>query len=233
MTRIEAGIAPQLNPFAPQAHLSGQAAQVESVGTQVQQVLFGRLKPPVLDPAQFPQLAEQLRLLQKYRKKFAVMAGDAEEDYELLLADGGIAMIDADGKIYVGAQFLQRFGETPAIALGVLAHEIGHRPKRWNEYRTRRQLTQAELQMLCRHEEIRADFFAGTALAEMSLPFEPLAELLVTLEDRPHPEYLPAADRARVIAEAHAGRAYRRKARRSLFPDFDRMTSPKGHLGEY
>ena len=231
--RIDAGISTQLNPFGPQWPTNKGAEQIQTVGKQVQQTLFGRAKPPVLDPALFPQLAEQLRLLNRYRKKLATMAGDEEDDYNLVLADGTIAMIDEEGTIFVGADFLQAFAENEAVLVGVLAHEIGHRPKRWDEYRTQRQLSREELEMLCRHEETRADIFAGKALAEMGLSSEPLEKFLIDIEDKPHREYFPARVRAEVIRDAHAGRVYQAKARKSTFPDYHRMTNAKGHLGDY
>ena len=46
-------------------------------------------------------------------------------------------------------------------------------------------------------------------------------------------EYFDAKTRGEVIRDAHAGRAYRTDNRKKLFPEFDRMTSPKGHLGEF
>jgi len=232
MTRISGGLSTNLNTLGPQVS-SGKAAEAPPVGKQVQNALFGRPKPTVLDPAQFPHLSEQLKLLARYKKKLAVMAGDDEDDYELVLADGTIAMIDEQGNIYVGAGFLQAAKDMPELMVGVLAHEIGHRPKRWNEYRTKRQLTREELEMLCRYEETRADIFAGKALAEMEMSSEPVEQFLQAIEEKPHPEYFPAEVRAEVIRDAHQGRAYRAKARRGLFPEYDRMTAPKGHLGEY
>ncbi len=71
------------------------------------------------------------------------------------------------------------------------------------------------------------------ALAEMGMSCEPLASFLEDIEDKPHPEYFPAEVRGEVIRDAHAGRAYRAKNRRSMFPGMERMTSAKGHLGEY
>ncbi len=232
MTRVTGGVSTQLNPFGPQWP-GAKPGDVPEVGKQVQQVLFGAVKPPVLDPARFPELAAMLQQLQRYKKKLAVMAGDKEEDYALVLADGGAAMIDAEGTIYLGAGFVAAHLDNPEVLIGALAHEIGHRPKRWGEYKTKRELSREEIETLCRHEETRADIFAGKALAEMELDCEPMIGFLEAVEDKPHPEYFPAAVRGEVIREAHAGRAYRARARRSMFPEFDRMTSPKGHLGEY
>ena len=234
MSRIDGGIGTRFNSLNQNLDTAnaGKSAQAPEVGQQVQQALFGKAKPPILDPAHFPQLAEQMKFLRKYKKKLAAMAGDEDEDYELVLADGTIAMIDESGTIYVGAKFLEACKDHPEILLGVLAHEIGHRPKRWDEYRERKQLTKGQLEALCRHEETRADIFAGKALAEMEMSWEPLAEFLIKLEDKPHPEYFPAKVRAEVLSDAHAGREYRTENRKKIFPEFDRMTSPKGHLGE-
>lgn len=232
MTRIEGGLSTLLNPNAPQVPIKESGGAPE-IGTQVQQALFSRPAPAVLDPAKHPQLAAILQRLGVFKKKLAVMAGDSDADYELLLADGGLAMIDAAGRIYLGKTFLASFAEQPEVLVGALAHEIGHRPKRWSEYKTERRLTKDELDELCRHEETRADIFAGKALAEMGLACAPLVEFLKALEDGPHPEYFPAAVRAEVITDAHAGRTYRAENRKKLFPEFDRMTAPKGHLGEY
>jgi hypothetical protein len=232
MTRIEGGSSPRLHSESPQvgAKESGRAAEI---GNQIQQALFSRPAPLVLDPARFPELAAMLQQLRNYKKKLAVMAGDKDEDYELNLAEGEIAMIDGEGRIFLGRKFLAAFKDTPEVVVGALAHEIGHRPKRWSEYRTERQLTRAELDELCRHEETRADIFAGKALAEMGLTCEPLVGFLAAVEEGPHPQYFPAKVRAEVIRDAHAGRTYRAENRRKIFPEFDRMTAPKGHLGEY
>jgi len=231
--RIEGRLSTQLNPFGPQWQGTTKAGEAPAIGQQVEQALFARAKPTVLDPARFPELAAQLRMLNNYKKKLATMAGDREEDYDLQLADGTIAMIDGEGVIYVGAAFLAAHAAKPEVLVGALAHEIGHRPKRWKEYRAKRQLSRDELAYICRHEETRADLFAGKALAEMGLACEPLVQFLLAVESGPHPDYFPATVRGDVIREAHAGRAYQAKNRRNIFPGFDRMTSPKGHLGEY
>ena len=234
-SRIEGGISPGLSPFLPPT-VSGRApAEVPSVGQQVQLALFSRPPPVVLDPAQFPALAEQLRVLNKYKKKLAQLAGDDESDYTLHLADDTVAQIDEKGNIYVGAQFLEHAKDTPELLVGVLAHEIGHRPKRWRNYRVRRELTREDLDALCRHEETRADLFSGKALAEMDLSCAPLVEFLLRHgnDANPHPDYFPPEVRASVIRDAHTSRSYSRESRKKLFPDYERFHAPKGHIGEF
>jgi hypothetical protein len=221
-----------LNPFGPTWPKS-KPGEVVEVGKQVQQVLFGGIKPPIVDPAHYPMLAAQIALLKKYRSKLSTMAGDDEDEYPMVLADGTIAMIDAEGRIYMGVRFLAEHGDEPATLVGVLAHEIGHRPKRWSQYRIERELSREEMQAICREEEAKADTFAGMALAEMELSPEPMIELLSVLEERPHPEYFPAKVRGEIIRDAHQARAFRAEFRRKMFPHLDRMTSPKNHLGDF
>lgn len=230
--RIESGVTSQLNPFGPQWP-TAKAEKAATAGQQVQIALFGKPKPPVLDPARFPQLAAQLRLLNRYRRKLATLAGDDENDYRLALADGTIAMIDEAGTIYVGAGFLESFADQPEVLVGALAHEIGHRPKRWNGYRGRGPLSPEALAELCRHEETRADLFAGAALAEMEMSCEPICQFLIAVEEGPHPEYFPATVRADVIRDAYRRRSFRTETRAKLFPDYHRAAAAKGHLGEY
>jgi hypothetical protein len=226
------GLSSLLNPFSPQWP-TARPGEIVSVGRQVQQVLFGATKPPILDPAQFPMLAAQIAVLKRYRKKIVTMAGDEEDEYPMVLADGTIAMIDADGRIYMGVSFLTSEGDSPGTLVGVLAHEIGHRPKRWSSYRIERELSREEMEAICREEEARADAFAGMALAEMNLPPDPMIEFLAQIEEKPHPEYFPAKIRGEIIREAHAARSFRARFRKKMFPHLDRMTAPKNHLGDF
>lgn len=231
--RIDAGVSSQLNPFGPQWPTSKNVDDIPSVGDQVKQALFARARPTLLDPAKFPELAAQLKLLSKYKKKLSELAGDEDGDYELVLADGANAQIDENGVIYMGADFLTANQNKPEVLIGALAHEIGHKPKRWSEYKVRRELSREDLEALCRHEETRADIFAGKALAEMDLECEPLIAFLKAVETGPHPEYFPADVRASVIRDAHTSRAYARESRKKLFPEFERHKGAKGFLGEY
>jgi predicted Zn-dependent protease len=211
-----------------------QAVQTPPIAEQVQQTLFGRVAPRQLNSADFPDLAALLRLLDKHRRKLVQMHGDADEDYRIVLADDTIAMIDKDGTIYMGAAFLSAFQNEVEVLVGVLAHEIGHRPKRWTEpqYQVHQELTREDMEAICREEETRADIFAGKGLAELGYSCEPVIEFIKRVQKRPHPEYFPAEVRAEVIRDAHAGRTYRSNQRRKLFPGYHRHVSVRGHLGD-
>lgn len=229
---VKTGISTRLDPKS-QPQTAARSGQAATVGEQVTQRLFVRRRPKQIDPAEHPELAAMLRLLNRWRKKLAVMAGDNEEDYRVVLAEGALAAIDEEGTIYVGANLILGHLAEPEVLAGAIAHEVGHRPKRWKGYGMRRELSQQQLEALCRHEETRADIFCGKALAELGLSCEPAVAYLLRVQTRPHPEYFPASVRAMVIRDAHAGRAFRRENRRKHFPAFDRMTSAKGHIGDY
>ena len=173
-------------------------------------------------------------MLSPYKRKISNLMGDHEDEYDILLAEGGNAMIDGNGIIYLGEHFLAAHANNLSVLIGALAHEIGHRPKRWkNErYQMKRQLTLPEKQAICRFEETRADIFAGKALAELDLDPEALIEFLERAETHPHPEYFPAKVRGEVIREAYSERRYRTEQRRKLFRRYDRMTSAKNYIGE-
>ncbi len=217
------------NPFGPT--WVGGKEQAQSLGDQVQDSLFGRPKPPVLDEDDV-EISALMARLHVYRKKLARLVGDAESDYDLCLSAGTIAAIDGEGMIYVGREFLLGKAEEVDTQVGVIAHEIGHRPKRWNEYREARPQTQAELADLCRLEETRADYFAGHALAQLGFECEPLCAFLIGMQVHPHPEYFSADLRAKTIREAHAAGLRKKTNLKKFFPELARMTSASGDLGD-
>lgn len=207
----------------------GAKEGAESVGEQVQDSLFGRPKPQVLESD--PETASLMARLHVYRKKLARLAGDVEGDYDLTLAAGTIASIDKNGLIYVGRDFLVGLSEDLEAQVGVIAHEIGHRPKRWEAYKQEAPRTREEMEDLCRLEETRADYFCGWALAQLGMTCDPVCAFLLRIQTHPHPEYFSAELRAETIREAHD--AGRRKVTNTqkFFPELARMTSAKGDLG--
>jgi hypothetical protein len=229
MTRINGGGLSR-NPFG---HVeAARAHTTESLQQQVEQELFGGKRPkPIERDSQAAQ--EQLALLSAWVKKLARFAGDDDDDYRVRFARDTIAMIDAQGVIFVGVDFLDRHGDDTALVVGVLAHEVGHRPKRWAEYKAERPRTPADLQALCRLEETRADHFAGRALGAFGLDVVPLCRFLLALEDpkaQGQHTYFPAKLRVEVIEEG-CGDARRQDAlRRSMFPELARL-SAKHDLG--
>jgi hypothetical protein len=216
------------NPFGVQ--WTGGKAEAGSVGEQVQDNLFGKPKPKVLDQDD-ADCAHLLARLHPYRKRLARLAGDSEADYRFLLSSGTIAAVDQEGTIYVGKAFLLELASSLPTQVGVIAHEIGHRPRRWREYKEGRVLGKVELEDLCRLEETRADYFSGWALAQLGLPCEPLCTFLEAIQIHPHPEYFSAELRTRTIREGADAGARRQANLQKFFPELARMTSARGDLG--
>jgi hypothetical protein len=231
-SRISGGLSAR-NPFGVQWGNSKETARTEgprNAGEQIQSALFGRPKPPIVDTDDAILLAQVARL-HSYRKRIARLAGDSEDDYDLVLADGTIAMIDESGRIYVGRQFVLDHLDAVEVQVGVLAHEIGHRPKRWNEYKSEQPFSKEEAERLCRIEETRADYFAGRALAELGLTADPLVAFLLRVSVHPHPEYFPAPMRADAIREGFTDGKRKSTNRKKLFPELHRWNSPETDLG--
>lgn len=194
-----------------------------------QDPLFGRRRPDLVEPD--PESASLLARLHVYRRRLARLAGDDESDYDLALARGTIAMIDAQGLIYIGREFLLAYADALDVQVGVIAHEIGHRPRRWQTYRSGRKLAPSELHDLCRLEETRADYFAGYALGHLRMDCEPLCAFLEAVEDGPHPEYFSASLRAETIREAYAAGQRRLANVKKFFPEFARQASASSDFG--
>ncbi len=220
--RITGGLAGR-NPFGNVSARPrpGTERTRETVGEQVQSSLFGKKKPPILE-VDDAHLAAQMARLHGFRKRLARLCGDEEDDYDLTLAGGTIAMIDAQGLIYIGKAFLLAHADNLDVLVGVLAHEIGHRPKRWSEYKQHAQLSREDMEKLCRTEETRADYFAGRALAELGLSADPLCAFLLEVQDQPHPEYFAAPLRADVIREGFSDGHRQSRNRAKFFPEFAR-----------
>lgn len=210
----------------------GEAEALPTVGKQLSDNLFTRAQPQTANAQDYPELQAVLVALEPYKRRLAALAGDRDSDYALVLSVDGSAAIDERGLIYLGAGFLRQHRMRMEVLVGAIAHEIGHRPKRMRTLGLKQALNQNELNSLLMHEEIRADIFAGKGMGELDLDVEPLIEYLLNAQSPPHPAYLPAEERARLLREhANLGKD-RSSMRKKLFPDFDRATSMKNHLRE-
>ena len=227
--RVNGGAIGQ-NPFGPQWGSKKASESGSSVFSQVEDSLFGRPRPPLLEPDE--EAAQLLARLDVYRRKLARLAGDAEDDYRLQLAAQTIASIDMTGCIFVGRSFLIETAHAVALQVGVIAHEVGHRPRRWASYRETQPLSQKDLDDLCRLEETRADYFAGFGLAHLNLACEPLCTYLHEIQTHPHPEYFVPELRAKTIREGHEVGQRRQSNLQKFFPELARMTSVTHDLGQ-
>lgn len=222
MTRISGGGLGR-NPFG---HVEAKrAAKTETLQQQVEGELFGKKKPQPVDDDS--ALAEaRLAKLSAWVKKLARLADDDEDDYSVRFAKDTIAMIDQRGVIYVGVSFLDEHEDNTALVVGVLAHEVGHRPKRWSSYKSERATSKEDLAKLCRLEETRADYFAGRALAAFALDVDPVCRFLIALSDpkaKGAHDYFPAPLRTEVIREGFADGRRQDAQKRSMFPELAKL----------
>ena len=114
------------------------------------------------------------------------------------------------------------------MLVGVLAREIGHRPKRWKEYRNTQPLNKKEMEALCRAEETRADYFAGFALGELTT-LEPVIDFLKSIATTPHQNISRDMCRGDLRGTNMANANLNRK---KFFPELAKMMSADRDLGE-
>jgi len=226
MTRVAGGGLTR-NPFGTVE--AAKQKEPTSAGEQLEQELFGKKRPPLREPSSGDEEA-RLALCVAWVKKLARFMGDDEGDYGVRLASKTIAMIDATGIIYVGHAFLAAHHDEMPLVVGVLAHEVGHRPKRWAALRAERPTSRDEVMRLSRLEETRADYAAGRALAAFGLDSEPLCAFLLRLDTDASPRppgqhaYFPAATRADVIREGFVDERRQRDLKRSMFPELAKLS---------
>lgn len=214
---------------------SGQVEQKGGEGSirdQVDDSLFGKRKPQILMDED-PEIEALLARLDVYRRRLVRLAQDKEDDYALVLTEGPIVTIMRDGEIFVGRAFLVNWAASLDAQVGVLAHEIGHRPKRWAELQTREDLSRLEGEEMCRLEELRADTFTGYALSQFGLRYEPLFSYLEQVQSiHPHQRYFSVGLRQVTIQEAFEAGLRQTTNMKKMFPEFARMTLSKYDLGE-
>lgn len=216
-------------PQRASARATVQKPQEESA---IESALFGSVRPKPLDPAHFPALTERLRWLNRQKARIAAFVGDQDEEYEIVLADSDAACIDPHGRIYFGQRLLERGDD--ALIVGVLAHEIGHRPKTWKKLRQGHGLKREQLLALARNEEAKADRVSGRSLAALDLDPKSICDFLRAhgnFEKQPE-QYYPVDVRIAMIMEAYDAQRARKDAAKSLFPGYQKATDVKHMVQE-
>ena len=69
----------------------------------------------------------------------------------------------------MGEQLLEEHAQDDELLVGIIGHEIGHRPWTWPKPEQLQGLTRAQLNQLHRDEEAKANRFAGRVLADLGL----------------------------------------------------------------
>jgi len=125
-------------------------------------------------------------VLQRIAKKLGLLT--KRKHKKIIPAHNTIACVDDEETLYVGVEFLEKYGEDENLLAGILAHEWGHiissLPKGvdWSH------LTWDELYEMRRDEEAYADGFAGRALYLMGYKVESMMEFLKKLNRKRNPK---------------------------------------------
>jgi hypothetical protein len=220
----------------PPERVEAQRARTKDVDqAPIQTTLFGSVTPKPIDISRFPQLMEALRWLNRQKTKIASVFSDAEKDYEIGACEGELACVDAEGRVFIGEKLLARVASDPELVAGVLAHEIGHRPKTWKRHnKAARDMNRAQLAALARDEEGKADYNAGRALAALQMSADPLCAYLQAhghFEKQPE-NYHSVDVRIATIRAGYASQAARRATSKKLFGGFHSPPDPKDLIAD-
>lgn len=125
-------------------------------------------------------------VLERIAKKLSLLA--KRKHKKIVPAHNTVASVDEENVLYVGVEFLEKYGEDENLLAGVLAHEWGHMvsdlPKgvNWSH------LTWDQLWELRREEEAYADGFAGRLLYLMGYKPEGMINFLKELQRKRNPK---------------------------------------------
>ena len=178
----------------PPAWMSRIISSGGSIGnsTEIKKML-GEPIPQLADQKTIPphvaEMFEPGGLLERIRKKLALIS--RKRGRKILPAKNVIASVDENDNVYVGVEFLEKYGDDEDLVAAILAHEWGHmmsdlpRGIDWSH------LTWDELHAVRREEEADADGFAGRALYLMGYKPDTMIEFLKKLDKKKKEKRLP------------------------------------------
>jgi hypothetical protein len=172
-------------------------------------LLFGQTPPRRVDKRKHPKLAKAFLKLEQIADQVAELVGRNADHFPILPCEGYNACISALGQISFGIELLEQYEKDHDLLIGVLGHEIGHRPWTWQRINLQG-LSRTALQKLRREEESKADSFAGWVLAELGGDPASLCRFLMecaAFEPHPTSDYHPAEVRAELIRSTFQARA--------------------------
>lgn len=191
--------------------------------TEIKKIL-GEPIPQLADPKTIPpHIAEMFEpggMLDRIRRKLALIS--RKRGKKIIPAKNTIASVDENENIYVGVDFLEKYGDDEALVAAILAHEWGHmmsdlpRGIDWSH------LSWDELHAIRREEEADADGFAGRALFLMGYGPDSMIEFLKKLNKKrdkkiPCHKYHNTATRVEILKQSYEAERRAMEVAKRLF----------------
>ena len=172
------------------------------------------LGEPIPQPANLntlrPEVAAMFApngVLERIRKKLGRLT--KKKGNKIIAAHNTVACVDEDDNVYVGVEFLQKFGDDEDLLAGILAHEWGHMVSDLPRGGDFSHFTWDQLFALRRDEEAYADGFAGRAIFCMGYRPDSMIGFLDEVQKKrnkklPTLKYHNTATRKAILKEAWA-----------------------------
>ncbi len=209
----------------PPNWMSRIVAEGGNVGnaTEIRKML-GEPIPQIADPKTIPphisEMFEPGGLLDRMRRKLALIS--RKRGRKIIPARNTVASVDEDDNLYVGVDFLEKYGDNEALVAAVLAHEWGHMMSDLPKGIDWSRLSWDDLHAIRRDEEADADGFAGRALFLMGYKPDEMVKFLKELEKKrnkkiPCHKYHNTATRVEILKQSYEAEERAMEVARRLF----------------
>lgn len=152
--------------------------------------LMGEPLPKPADLARLkPEIAAMFAaggVLDRLTKKLGLLS--KKKHKKIIASHNTIACVDDENILYVGVEFLEKFGEDESLLAAILAHEWGHMVSDVPLGADWSHLSWEEIFEMRREEEANADGFAGRALFLMGYAPESMMNFLKLLNKKRNPK---------------------------------------------
>lgn len=194
------------------------------------------LGEPIPRPADFSRLKPEIAalfapngVLERIAKKLGALT--KRKHKKIIPSHNTVACVDDENVLYVGVEFLEKFGEDEDLLAAILAHEWGHMISELPKGKDWAMLSWDELLELRREEETYADGFAGRALYVMGYKTEGMIGFLKKMGRKRNPKlpllkYHNTATRVAILKASY-------EAQERAFETAERLQfNPKKLLGQ-
>lgn len=186
--------------------------------------ILGEPIPNIADSKTIPpavlKMFERGGLLDRLKRKLALIS--RKRGRKIIPARNVIASVDEEDNLYVGVDFLEKYGGNEDLVAAIIAHEWGHMmsdlPRGINWSR----LSWDELHAIRRDEEADADGFAGRALFLMGYKPDEMIKFLKKIDKErdkriPNHKYHNTATRVEIIKQSYEAEARAMEVAKKIF----------------